>query len=124
MEDGRWLISEFGRAVYHRLVEHHVGLLRNLVVHLEENGHASDIVNVCVVLAPFLSCRTDDGVAGLLGAVPTIEWPYDARHSFICEEFPDAVRCDNYELVFRLQLEAHDFRVGADADRVRHEVSE
>ena len=98
----RWHVRVLCRAVDECLVVRHVCHLRDLMVHLEENGHASYIVNVGVIFAPLLGSCPDDGITSLLRAIPAVERPHDPCNGLVRQELPDTIRGDDDELVLRL----------------------
>lgn len=69
--------GELGGTVQYGLVKHEAIDLGQHAVDLQEDGHAGDVVDGVVVLAPFLSGCLDDGIACLLGTVLEVEWPDD-----------------------------------------------
>ena len=120
----RWNVSNVRRTVDQCLVVCHVCHLRDLMVHLEEYGHARYVVDVGVIFSPLLSSCSDDRVTRLLRAVAAVERPDDPRDGLVRQELPDAVRGYDYKLVFWLQLEPHHLRVCGNSDRVSHVITE
>lgn len=92
--------------------------LWDLAVNLQEYGDAGDVVDDCVVLSPLLGSCADDCVASLLGAVDLVERPHYLTDLLVRQELPNSVAGDHQELVFRSQLEAHDFGVSADTNHM------
>ena len=93
---------EFCGAVDQRFLVYRGLYFWDLVIDLQEDGHASNVIDDCVVLSPFGGSCAHDGVACLLRAVLEIEGPDDLCDHFVGEELPNSITSYDYELVLRL----------------------
>ena len=71
---------------------------------VEENDHASYIVNYLLILFPAAKCLFYELICRCFGLVLVVEGPHYTHYFFVGQELPNAVASDHEKLVIPCEL--------------------